>query len=392
MREAKTVISVGAGINQVPFIQALVRQGMHVVGFDLDEDAPGKELCSHFANISTWDYEKAIKWLDQLNINYAGVGCFSCGKAIITQQKIANHYQLVGNTQSDYYKVHCDKAFLREKLLQANLSSLVEQRVKEIDLQQSKKLFSQDMKYIVKPVSGISSKGIHTVDGENIQAKLETLMDNVDNDLIIQPYLDGKEYRIVGLIQDKKIKFLALLIKENLFGTVFTGRLYPHIVEDWSRNLVNQITDAFQVGTSAIKIDVIKNGENIEILDLDFGIPGDYFETFIAQYCLDYDYINQYIRMIINEPIRRSYRLSSQYQCFDYIYIISNKCYKFNLKNISEILKSILGECIIVPTKRNGTILSYPKSNLDNIVGVIHSRKDISHQKLCELVNERISQ
>ena len=95
MDKQKFVVSVGAGKNQLPLIKRLVERGYNVISFDKNINAPGKHLSYIFNNISTCDYNNSVQWIDSLKLNVEGVLCFSYGKALVTQQKIIEHFNQI---------------------------------------------------------------------------------------------------------------------------------------------------------------------------------------------------------------------------------------------------------------------------------------------------------
>ena len=126
MEEDVYVISVGAGKNQIPLIQRLVERGYIVVAFDKNKNASGKQLSPIFNNISTWDYESAIQWLSSLKIKFRGALCFSYGRALVTQQKIIDFFDLEGKLGENFVNIMADKGYQRRILCELGLSTLKE--------------------------------------------------------------------------------------------------------------------------------------------------------------------------------------------------------------------------------------------------------------------------
>ena len=126
MKDKKYVISVGAGKNQVCLIKRLVERGYNVISFDKNINSPGKKLSYMFNNISTWHYGNAIQWLDSLKLNFKGALCFSYGKALISQQKIIDHYSMNCKINNSFINIMEDKSFQRKILRNFNLSTIKE--------------------------------------------------------------------------------------------------------------------------------------------------------------------------------------------------------------------------------------------------------------------------
>ena len=297
MKEGIYVVSVGAGKNQTPLIQRLQERGYIVISFDKDENAPGKQLSHIFNNISSWDYEKAIQWLDTIECKIRGILCFSYGKALVTQQKIINHYNLNCKINNSFIDIMADKSYQRKILCKLGLSTL-----KEYNSFSDIANNIEHTSFIIKDKIGGSSKNILLIQKSNFDKK--RLEDNVKNDYIIQEFLNGKEYRIISLVQNKTIHFLSIMERTNINNSFFTGRLRPE--NNCNKDIISyleMVIDKFKIIDSAIKVDIIKETNRIEIIEIDFGIPGDYFETTISKSCYNYNYIDNYINLMIGLPL-----------------------------------------------------------------------------------------
>lgn len=376
------VISIGAGKNQVPLIKRLVARGYNVVSFDKDINAPGKSLSYIFSDISTWDYSSAIQWLDSLELRFKACLCFSYGIALISQQKIIEHYNLECQIKDSFINIMADKSIQRKTLNNFKLSTL-----KEND----NVIYSKDNRYfIVKDKIGGSSNKVFLI--ENRDNGHEIIGEYLKNDnYIIQEYLEGIEYRGVVIVKDRTIRFISIMEKDNLQDTFFTGRLAPKINHDEEIVfLIERVIQRFEVIDSVIKIDIIKEKDRLEILEIDFGICGDYFETLISNKCYNYDFIDNYINLMIGLPVEEKTTLDKDL-CFDYIYNINKKeNLTTNYNKICDIANQNFTEYEIIEIKRDGEEVRYPQSNMDAVFGIIHNRKDLSNYDINILFNKAL--
>ena len=382
----KYVISVGAGKNQLPLIKRLVERGYGVISFDKDVTAPGKQFSDVFNDISTWDYDNAILWLDSLGLSFKGVVCFSCGYALVTQMYLLEHYRLNGKIKKEYLHINTNKQLLRFYLNKFKLTKLMELSFEEYihsDIENEK------TKYIIKKKDGISSKNIQIAN--NIMPS-KPIIPTSNNDYIIQEYIDGIEYRIISLVKDKKAKFISVMERDNLKNTFFTGRLNP--TDNYDKKiifLIEKVIEKFELIDSALKIDVIQNENRIEILEIDFGIGGDYFETIISPSCYNYNFIDNYINLMLGLPVQEKRTLNNGL-CFDYIYNIDKKENLIvDYSKIFDIANNYFFEYNIVKIKEQRQLVRYPKSNMDAVFGIIHDRKDLSNYDVNILFNKALS-
>lgn len=385
--EAKTnnknyVISVGAGKNQIPVIKRAIGRGYNIISFDKDCNAPGKQFSYLFKNISTWDYEDAIEWLDSLDLDFKGALCFSYGKALTSQQRIIARYNMKCKINNNFVYIMEDKGYQRKVLKELNLSTL-----KEYDTFGDTMKESEHKLFIIKDKIGGSSNNIHLIKNDIHGYK------NVERlsfgDYIIQEYLEGIEYRVICLVKSGVVKFMSIMERNNLRETFLTGRLKPqNNIDEEITFFINRIIEKFEIRDSAIKIDIIKKDNRIEILEIDFGIGGDYFETAISPICYNYDFIDNYLNLMMDLPVDKKMDSVNEF-CFDYVYNISKtESMSVNYKKIIEIANKNFSEYKLIKVHLEGDKVQYPQSNMDAVFGIIHNRGDLSNHDINILFNE----
>ncbi|MGI6493206.1 MAG: ATP-grasp domain-containing protein [Pelotomaculum sp.] len=376
------VISVGAGINQLPLIRRLIEQGYKVVAFDQNENAPSKPYCWQFKPISTWDAEKAILWLESLEVKFKGALCFSCGKAIETQQKIIKHFNLKGRLPNGFINLCSNKLYLRKELQSFGLSTLIEHQAREI----KNSTFLGADSYIVKECSGIASKNVFLMDKEELLTFIDN--DKNKNDFLVQEYLTGDELRVIAFIQNGKPRFIGVLSRQNLIGTFFVGRFIPIIVEKWVKKLLRDLISSFSLKNAVLKIDLIKKDERVEVLEINPEIPGDYFEIVVAPLIYSYSFIKNYINLFLGEEVKPLTNSLKHGYCFDYIYNLNDYAIEVDYG----MLKAHIKACFkgknfrLLQIQRNYASAIFPRSNLDAIFGILHNDIETPHFE----VNKRL--
>ncbi|WP_138753911.1 hypothetical protein [Paenibacillus sinopodophylli] len=386
------VISVGAGHHQLPFIRRMAELNIPIVAFDLNPEAPGKAYCQHFKAISTWDYSEAQKWLTQLDLAYIGVGCFSYGKALVTQQRIAHFFNLVGALPEKTFLMNDNKTTLRQELKAAGVSHLMEWRASEL-LQCWQGIIQEDSNYMVKPTMGGSSRDIQMFNGEALIQRLDS--NEIDPSAVVQSFVPGPEYRIIAIIEDDDVVFISVMQKENHPDTFCTGRLIPdHSKEAWGKRIVESLVSRFDLKRTVLKLDIIDQDERFEIIEMDFGIPGDYFESHFSLFSYDFDYIDRYIELICNKKVQRQpheQKISNHSMCFDYLYWMDEQPSVINNRLITQKLVSMLGEtALVIPNKLDGQVALKPNSNMDNVSAVLHHRPELSHSVICSYLRSAL--
>ncbi|HHW49518.1 MAG TPA: ATP-grasp domain-containing protein, partial [Clostridiaceae bacterium] len=321
-----------------------------------------------------------------LGIRFDCVGCFSYGNALVTQNRISHYFDLPNKIPRQAEALCSDKSFLRDQLRKKGLSVLQELSLSEL---LSGKQLPREKTYIIKPKCGGSSRGISKVSAERIQDLVQN--GKIHHEVIIQEFAAGTEYRVSALIQNSAIKFLGLMRKENLDGTFLTGRLQPvYDYPEWASGMVTKIVSAFHLDDAIMKIDLIKTSNAIEILEIDFGIAGDYFETYICPLCYGIDFIELYLDFILGMAVNPLPK-EPLYHCFDYIYNLTEKTCSVNYNRISTFFEEYLGGARIVEIKQDGEPASFPSSNMDAVCGILHNRTDISNHRINKAVGELLA-
>ncbi|WP_244865161.1 ATP-grasp domain-containing protein [Xylanibacillus composti] len=375
------MISVGAGKNQLPFIHALEQKGYKVISFDRDQDAPGKDRSVFFQSISTHNIEAAIPWLESLGLDFFTIGCFSCGKALLTQYGIAKRFALPGSLDAMKVLMSSDKRMMRRMLEGKGLSTLEE--IEVADMADDHVLD----RYLLKSPNGIASNGVRRLTSEDHPAALKKQCP----DWFLQEYIDGVEYRVCVIVQGSEVKYCSILERTNLHNSFIIGRLTPVFSDQELEQFVLTAVSRLEVQSAVLKLDIVKQGSRIEIIELDFGIPGDYFETHIAPYCLQYHFIDAYIDLITMKPIMKQAPRPGLYNVVDFIYSNDALNYPVNHSRIEKLVRTFDADCLWIETQAEHTVLGPPRHNQDCLFGLIHNRADYSHDEVNAWFNMQLN-
>ena len=365
-------------------IKRLVERGYEVTAFDQNIKAPGKRYCKNFNSISTWDSLEAIKWLEKLGLEFVGVGCFSYGNAIITQQQIISHFGLGACISPNIVYLCGNKRLLRNRLEQIGLSTLEEYVVKETP---DFYTLNSD-KYVVKGILGGASADVKVVSKRELCVLLK--YGQLRQTDLVQEYLHGSEYRIVSLIQGQKIKFIAVLKRENIENICLIARYVP-VAYQISKfvDLVSRLIDRLNLRDTALKVDVIEKDStgSMEILEVDFGIPGDYFENIVAPEVYCYDYIDNYINLIVGLPVEEHNGFLNKGYYFDWIFNLGKSLRSICYKDIEQKISRLIKDFSILKVKEDGELVGNPKSNIDVICCLLHKSPNVSHSNILKTLD-----
>ncbi len=379
------IISVGAGFPQTPFIKKLKDKGYNVAAFGMGRNDPKAiEMCDYFAEISTADAEAAIKWLQTLPENVVGAGSFAGGVAIDTLQKIERHFDLPTQTP-EFLSVGMDKIEQQKLYASLNLSQIGTFKISE--LLNNPNIIKSDAYYILKPVIGRGSSGVYKLLGSDLVNWLNT-KDLNDNDLV-QEFLQGVEYRLMVIIQDSKLKLLAQVKRDSLVNTFLLGRLT--IVNSHKKQLseyMNAMIARTGIKNAIIKLDVIIDQDTINMIEMDIGVGGGlYYKKFIET-AYKFDIVEEYINLITNKKLSINNDIEPKKDIvMDYIYNYHQKPISYSIQEIKEVLNIEVGSNSVVENLLHPAQTGSFKTNADFIFTVIHNSPEISTIKLNDKIN-----
>lgn len=108
------IMSIGAGKNQLPLINAIKAYGYKVISCDNNPDAEGKYASDIFLNISSHDDKALVDRLQQLDIELVAVLTRSTGIPVQTCAKVAQAYKLPGmNVELSQTLIHKERLMVK---------------------------------------------------------------------------------------------------------------------------------------------------------------------------------------------------------------------------------------------------------------------------------------
>src|SRR5690554_3299373 len=335
------IVSVGAGYPQTPFIKRLKEKGFSVAAFGVGRNDPEAiKICDYFQEISTSDYQSAISWIESLPEKIIGAGSFAGGVAIDTLQKIERYFNLPTQTP-EFLSVGMDKHQQQKLYTSLNLSQIETFKISEL-LSDSSKI-KLESNYILKPVIGRGSSGVHKLNGKELLHWLET-KDLNDNDLV-QEFITGVEYRLMVIIQDSRLKLLAQVKRDSLENTFLLGRLtIVNSHKDQLKTYMNGMIESTGIKNAIIKLDEIINADSINMIEMDIGVGGGlYYKKFIES-AYDIDIVDEYINLITNKRLSSEEDINlNENILMDYIYNYHHKPISYDNDDIRYVLEKEVG-------------------------------------------------
>ncbi|GBF49278.1 ATP-grasp domain protein [Leptospira ryugenii] len=205
-------LSLGAGVNQLPLIDAAKARGLHVIAVDKNSGAPGFQKSDIRILESTSEYRKILHAMSRVPYTHVlrGVGSRSFGQAIHSTAYLAEKFKLPGNPPSAV-DLYLDKKKLKSFLEARSIPVPKSFSFPTTATKTKKKEILLDFPLVAKPASGHAKKGIRVLANEGEwkafakQAKPEQW--------ILEQKVEGKEVTVLGMVLSGKFHLLSLTDK-----------------------------------------------------------------------------------------------------------------------------------------------------------------------------------
>lgn len=383
----EVVVSVGMGPGQEMFIRRLKELGYCVASFGKGKNSNEAIKLSDFsAEIDTKDYLGAIKWLEALRVRVIAVGSFAGGAAVVTVQKLANHFH-TPTAIPDSLIVSKDKIEQQRLLERFELSSIHTWKANEL----TPKDIEEDPNslYIVKPAYGRGSEGIHYVDKNKLITEINGEIALGDED-IIQVAKTGIEYRCVMIVQNGELRLLAPVLRKSYKETVFLGILsYSEEHIDRLSELINKFITESGIKNSIFKADILVSDDSIDMIEMDIGVGGgSYYKRYVSE-LYGRDLMDEYILLItgqkVNSFLVKKPTLVMEYVFNHYLFPIA-----YDLPECKEEISREFGDCIIQVNRLHPENKGGFQSNADFIFSVIYEAASTDKHVIDEYVNKHL--
>lgn len=384
--ENKLVVSVGAGYPQAPFIKALKKRGFKVAAFGKGRnDELAIKHCDYFKEIDTTDAGSVFKWIASLEEPVFACGSYAGGVAIDTLQELDRGFNTATQIP-EKLSVGMDKVSQQNLYRSLDLSDIETLTVSTI--KKTPELIKPDQEYILKPIIGRGSAGVHHLTGSEILDWVGS--SKASNDDLVQEFISGEEYRLMAIVQNGQLKFLAQIKRDSLKNTFLLGRLsIVTSAENRLANYMNKLIQQTKISNSIIKLDVLVSDSEVNMIEMDIGVGGGiYFKDFI-EHAYQYDIEENYIRLITGQELEPLSKEPLKNIKMDYIFNYQGETIEYNLDEIQLWLNDNVGKHKIVKNLLGNGEQGKFSSNAHFIFTVIHQNECISTIELNEQINNR---
>ena len=231
------ILIFGGGENQLTLIKSAKERGYYTVVIDPNDNAPGKLEADAFEIVAPKDFIGTCKVVEKYNVN--GIATAQMENPLLLMAQVAEKYNFIFPTVMQIKRAR-NKFLMKQTFIANNVPSAKgkifnkEQKITVEDI--------TDYNYplIIKPSDAFSSRGVLKVNSfsELISNESFTRSFSSDNSIIVEEFLEGKEYSIESITfkgQAHIIQYTEKIITEYPF-TVEMGHMQPAELDDEAKN------------------------------------------------------------------------------------------------------------------------------------------------------------
>jgi biotin carboxylase len=293
----KRIMVLGASVFQIPLIRKCKELGYQTIVADYDERAPGLGLADIPLIISSINRAEIYKAARQYNIN--GIVTTS-DYPVRTVAYVSSKIGLPGlSEQSAYISTH--KYELRKKLRQGGFSVPEFHLISNLENPDNYNNFP----YIIKPVDSSGSRGVKKISSkqELINGYSLAKKFSKSKEVIIEGYIDGKEYSVETLTQNGQTHVIAVTEKylhdDNGNYFVEFAHIVPGVLND------DLFTKIERISKNVIKTIGIDNSNNTEVVIIEVGarLGGDLIGSELVPLATGVDMLKNVAHLSVGELI-----------------------------------------------------------------------------------------
>ena len=335
----KTILILGAGLWQIPYLQKAKEMGLYVIATDWSDDAVGKGYADLFKPISVRDKEESLRFAIENKVDAVFT---STDVGVPTAAYIAEKMHLPGITQAQA-ELATNKYVMRNKLKEIGLKTpLYRMCLTQEELLEAYKSFPKQA--ILKPTDNCGSRGVFIINSEEelLAVSKETFESSFSGQILLEELMTGNESSVEVLVDNGKPIILGWCKKvKSPFPYRVDMQLdyFPDRSEEENKEveeMVNQLVEGIEMRNGIMHIEFIWTQDGVKIIEFALRGCGGNVITYLMPELRHYDIKKFLLAKAIGEDI--SVTLSPS--CFGTLKFIIPPAGKVkSLSGVDEIIK-----------------------------------------------------
>ncbi|MCB1193322.1 MAG: ATP-grasp domain-containing protein [Leptospiraceae bacterium] len=304
MKREGFFVSIGAGTQQLPLIQACKLMGIKVISIDKNPSAPGFKLSDIKIIESITEYRKIYNKLLGLT-SYEpiiGIGCRSYGKATYTASYLVEKFKLIGN-KSEVIQKFSDKKSIKNYLAKFGVPIPKQFNINPNATKSKGIAFP----CIFKPSDGAGKQGIELFDSFSPLKKKILLYHEKNQPYFVEEFIPGLEITILGFVYNGKFYYVSVSDKITSGFPPFLE--ICHKLPCSHQNLIGELKLVCQTIVEALKLEnspfvaefKITDKKQFYLMEIVPEIGGEYLAEHLVKEFYDYDYFENYVKLMIGD-------------------------------------------------------------------------------------------
>jgi len=297
---SKFLVSIGAGINQIPLIREARKLGFHVIGVDANTNAAGIVHCDLKIQESAENFPEIYVKLREFIIDgdIAGVLSKSYGPSIKTACYLAEKFDV---PLMPFRRVD---DFLRKEQMKATFArgGISSPRFKVLgDAKKPSGLSGFPYPLIVKPAVGHAKKGVRLIAGER-EMKTYLAECAAGTQLLVEEYVEGDEIIAAGVVHRGRYHLVDISDKVVSAPPCFVDLVHISPSRHYqSRDRVaamgQGVADAFEIHTSPLIMEIRIDGKgDLHLIEAVPEFGGEFIPDILIPGRTGYNFIGETIK------------------------------------------------------------------------------------------------
>lgn len=295
--------------------------------FAWEEGAVAKEVSDYFYPVSIIDKDGILNVLKKIQVN--GICSIASDLAMPTVNYIAHQLNLISNSR-ECTILTTNKFEMRKRLQEKEMPIPEYQLIKEmIDIDYGKINYP----VIVKPIDRSGSRGIYKANNkQELKSAIKKAKEvSFIDDILIEEYIEGKEYSVEAISQKGVHKILQITEKFTSGAPNFieSAHLSParidNNVKDQVCKVIEKSLEVLEVknGASHSEIKISPEGD-IKIIEIAARMGGDFIGSDMVKISTGFDFVKSVIKVAIGENIDFSHPTSNNISLVKFIFDVED--------------------------------------------------------------------
>jgi biotin carboxylase len=310
----KTLIIIGAGLEQTQVYLQAKAMGLHVVGTDRNPQAPAFKEADESLICSTRDAEETVIAVKKYAESHPVHGVMTVANDVpLTVARVAQELGLPG-IPPDCAKLAANKISMKQRFNKAEVATPAYQ-VFSTKLEFLKVYDKRGIPKILKPSDGRGSRGVLFLDGSTDPdwAWDESYSHSENGELMLEDYAPGPQLSVEGLMLNDK--YHAVAFADRNYSNMSTTK--PFIIEDGGiiptnvpeaelkavNSLIERAAHSMNIHWGPVKADIVLTTKGPQIIELAARLSGNYLATHHIPMAYGVNIVDSMIKLALAEEV-----------------------------------------------------------------------------------------